>query len=50
MDNNRETKTKPFRMHGYHSFLGVPIVHPVGAYCIRPSMYPAVCIDSILYR
>lgn len=37
-------------MHGYHSFLGVPIVHLVGAYCIRPNMYPAVYMTDILYQ
>lgn len=37
-------------MHGYHSFLGVPIVHSVGAYCIRPNMYPAVYMADILYQ
>ena len=33
-------KSEPCRGRGYHSFLEIPIVHPVGAYCIRPCIYP----------
>ena len=39
-DQNRETKSEPCRGRGYHSFFRTPILHTVGAYFIRPKMYP----------
>ena len=40
----------PSHLHGSYSLSVEVIHHPVGAYCIRLSMYPAVYMVDILYR
>lgn len=43
-------KSKPYRGRDYYSFLEISLVQPVGAYCIRPNMYPAFFMSNILYQ